>query len=72
MGHVDNQRIERIQAYMIASAQIGSKDMPSIYEFYPLPYDDELKAMDKKDVTESLEDWYKLAQSELAGITWKN
>ena len=50
----------------------GSKDMPKVYEFYGLPYDDELIEQDKADVTESLEDWYKLAQSELAGITWKN
>lgn len=70
-GKVDLWRIERLSAWKIVEGFRGSKDMPQPYDFYSLPYDDELREADKNSVTESLEEWYKLAQSELADIIWK-
>ncbi len=74
-GKVDDWRIDRIRTYKIVEGFRGSQDMPQLYDFYGLPYDEELREQDKADAQKALnglEEWYKLAQSELAGITWKN
>lgn len=52
------------------AAFIGSKEMPQVWELYSLPYDDELKKIEKDTQSESLEDWYRLASEESRNFKW--
>lgn len=69
-GHVDNLRRDRIAAWKIVEGFRGTKEMPEVADFYPLPYDDEIRAADKKDVQQSLDDWYNMASNDLSNFNW--
>ena len=69
-GKVDDLRLQRLNAWKIVEGFRGSKEMPELVDFYPLPYDEELVGYDKKISREALEDYYKTASSELVNFTW--
>lgn len=55
---MDDWRIQRMQAWKIVEGFRGSKDMPTLKEFYGLPYDDEIaddKPLSEEDVKQHLE-----------------
>ena len=68
-GKVDDWRYSRRQAWKIVEGFRGTKDMPPLYDFYSLPYDDELRA-EEKTPEESLADWYARASKELENVKW--
>jgi len=74
-GKVDDWRIQRWNAWKIVEGFRGSEGMPEIWDFYPLPYDDELMDQDKRDIQNNLralstEDFYQSASRELANFNW--
>lgn len=69
-GKVDDWRVQRRGIWCTMAAFIGSKEMPQVWELYSLPYDDELKKMEKDAQSESLEDWYRLASEESRNFKW--
>ena len=69
-GKVDDLRLNRLNAWKIVEGFRGSKEMPDLFDFYPLPYDDELIGYDKKLEKESLDEYYKTASKELVNFTW--
>lgn len=48
-GTVDRWRVERRNAYQIAVSMGNYKTIPSIFEMFPLPYDEELKEINDTD-----------------------
>lgn len=69
-GKVDDWRNQRVQAWKIVEGFRGSKDMPDIIDFYPLPYDNEIKKIDQQQQGEALQEWYKLASKAAEGFKW--
>lgn len=70
-GKVDDWRLQRKNAWKIAEAFRGTAEMPAEYDFYGLPYDDELRKAESVRQKESLEDWYNQASGEMSNFIWK-
>lgn len=70
-GKVDDWRYQRKNAWKIVEGFRGTAEMPAEYDFYGLPYDDELREAEKNQQKQSLEDWYKQASAEMSNFIWK-
>lgn len=67
-GKVDDWRLQRRSAWKIVEGFRGSAEMPDIYNFYPLIYDDELRIADKKEQAQDLQQWYDRASQEMSNF----
>lgn len=45
--------------------------MPEVFDFYPLPFDEELREAEKNRPQESLQAWYDQASAEASGVIWE-
>lgn len=70
-GKIDNWRNERIAAWKIVEGFRGSEDMPTVTDFYPLAYDNEIVVQGAKEQQEDIQEWYKRASLEAANIIWE-
>lgn len=70
-GKIDDLRIQRLNAWKIVEGFRGSAEMPEIWNFYPLRFDDELIEKDKEQTKESLEEWYNQASREASEVIWE-
>jgi hypothetical protein len=68
-GKVDDWRVQRVCAYKVVEGFRGSKDMPDMTDFLPLPYDEEITKVDKGQIESDLE-LYKQAVSNFDNIIW--
>jgi len=62
---VDGKRLTRLNAYKIVEGYRGSRDMPSITDFYSLPFDEEIQKMEREEmerVQQESDEVYRLAQ----------
>jgi hypothetical protein len=69
-GKIDDMRFQRLCAWKIVEGFRGSKDMPELINFCPLPYDDEIVKQEKKEQVDSFE-FYKESMAYLDTIIWK-
>lgn len=70
-GKVDDWRYQRKSAWKIVEGFRGTAEMPAEYDFYSLPYDDEIRAAELGQQKQSLEEWYKQASAEMSNFIWK-
>ena len=68
-GKVDDWRFQRRCAWKIVEGFRGSAEMPEIYDFCPLPYDDEIVREEKKQQADDLE-LYKQGVANFDQIIW--
>lgn len=71
-GKVDDWRLQRKSAWKIAEAFRGSQQMPSEYDFYPLPFDREAIEKEKQEQDKDIAEWHKNASKQLANFRWPN
>lgn len=55
-GRVDNWRYERRNAHLIHVSLVGSEKAVNIYDALGLPYDDELRKMEKEDEEQTIDE----------------
>ncbi len=60
-GWVDRARIDRRNAYLIHCSMVSKK--VDMYEYLPLPFDDELKEIDEQALSESINNYYAVASN---------
>lgn len=69
-GKVDDWRLQRKAAWMIAQCFRGSRDTPDELDFYRLPFDDEIREAQSYQKTKDIEEWHKIASKELTNFRW--
>lgn len=70
-GKIDNWRNKRIAAWKIVEGFRGSADMPTVTDFYPLAYDNEIVVQGANEQREDIQEWYKRASLEAENIIWE-
>ncbi len=61
-GKVEDWRVQRMAAYKIVEGHRVSKDMPSIYEFISLPFDDEARKREEEEMNEMVSEAQRIYQ----------